>query len=102
MKKLQRLLGPVIALVFVLAATPVRADDEGRKCTACAECHPDSFWCLQCAERVIRANGNCCGSGDGTAYCHADSGFSVTCEGTGRTCECDSEGRDCEVGLIYE
>lgn len=102
MRRVQGLLVAVCAVVFLFSATPVQADDEGGYCRACAECHPDSPWCMQCAERVIRANANCCGMGNGTAYCHADSGFEVKCEGTGRTCDCDAEGRGCTDELTYE
>ncbi|MEX2270144.1 MAG: hypothetical protein WD690_01645 [Vicinamibacterales bacterium] len=97
MKKWQQTMVPMIALVFLLAAAPAKAEDdeEGRKCTACAECHPDTFWCLHCAERVMNAIGGCCGNGEGTAYCHADSGFSVQCENE-VSCQCNKEGSDCE------
>jgi hypothetical protein len=104
MKNFQKMFVPLIALLFVLFAAPAKAEEEedGRHCTPCAECHPDSFWCLQCAERVLRANSGCCGQGDATSYCHADSGFTVSCSGTTTTCQCDSEGRNCERDLIYE
>jgi hypothetical protein len=101
MKQLQKSIVPMIALVFLLAAAPVKAEDEvGSHCKPCAECHPDTFWCLQCAERVMKALGNCCGSGEGTAYCHADEGFEVTCENREGVCHCNSEGVGCDAIIV--